>query len=284
MTAIVSLSFPFESPSQDASSSIRVWLLGSGSSGNACYVESGTFGILIDCGLAPLTLKRRLREIGRAIDQVNHIFLTHEHADHAGGLPKLMEKHTHLSVYATKETGRAVHNEHRIDRLRPLRSREPIDVGPFRVTPVPVPHDAAEPVAYRVEAEGLAFGYLTDLGSTTGMLVDHFWNVETLICEANHDLARLRSGPYPHFLKQRVSSDVGHLNNDQCAAFVSRIAEQGRLSQVVLAHLSEINNTPDLAFSTVRAELDACGAETVSVACARRKEVSDPVIIRRPAY
>lgn len=256
---------------------VRIWLLGSGSSGNACYVESAGFGILIDCGLPPMTLRKRLRSIGRDWDSVQHIILTHEHADHAGGITKLSEKHPALSVYATKETGRAVHRETGFERLRPLVPLDPFDLGPFRVTGLPVPHDAAGPVAFRIEAGAARFGYLTDLGSITDTLAERLFDVQTLICEANHDLDRLEAGPYPSFLKKRVSSDMGHLNNDQCAAFVGRIAEQGHLERVVLAHLSEVNNTPELAYGAVRAELDACGAETVSVACARRREISDVI-------
>lgn len=260
----------------------RVWLLGSGSSGNACYVESGSHAFLIDCGLPPLTLRRRLKEIGREIGQIAHIFLTHEHADHAGGIPKLMEKYGHLSAYATKGTGKAIHRDNPVERLRPMRAGDTVEFGPFKITPVPVPHDASEPVCFKVEtgpkeSGGTSFGYMTDLGRTTDLMLEQFRDVKTLICEANHDLKTLWNGPYPHFLKQRVSSDTGHLNNDQCAAFVSRIAEQGRLNRVVLAHLSEVNNTPDLARAAVRAELDACGAETVSVACARRKEVTEAI-------
>lgn len=270
----MSLPLPF---TQEQEPKARAWLLGSGSSGNACYVEARGFGFLIDCGLAPLTLKRRLALIGRDVDSVNCIVLTHEHSDHAGGIERLLAKFPHIAVYATKETGRVIHRETGIDKLRPMAPNDTFEIGPFRVMPVPVPHDAAEPVSFRVETGGVSFGYMTDLGSTTETMLDKYWNVSTLICEANHDLNRLRTGPYPYHLKQRVSCETGHLSNDQCASFVSRIAEQGRLKQVVLAHLSEINNTPELAHSAVRAELDACGAETVSVRCARRKEVSDVV-------
>ena len=229
---------------------MRSWILGSGSKGNAVVIESDGARILVDCGFAPRTLHGRLKMIGVAPESITAVVLTHEHIDHVKGVAAAARK-WRWTVLASRGTLAALPalSGHRRVALPP---GSPHTLDGFAVLPVCVPHDAAEPVGYVVTAtaSGARMGIATDLGEVPPALLRAFERVDLLVLESNHDEGMLRAGPYPPSLQARILGRNGHLANRACGAAIAAIAHRG-LRDVVLAHLSEVNNEPGLARRTV---------------------------------
>lgn len=221
-------------------------VLASGSRGNSVFVESSDTAILLDCGLAIRTLRERLAAIEREPCQIQAIFLTHDHGDHVGASVALARRFR-IPLFATRGTHSVLRRVP--DGLpRTIEADQPVRFGPLEVLPIATPHDGAESVAFRVldEAAGRMLGLVTDLGFVPRRIIARLAGVNTLVAEHNHDEQMLRDGPYPWPVKQRILSGHGHLSNQQGAALVSALSHSA-LSRVVLAHLSETNNTPALA-------------------------------------
>jgi phosphoribosyl 1,2-cyclic phosphodiesterase len=238
--------------------SVRLSVLASGSGGNCLYVEAGETRILLDAGLPFKETARRCREVGLDARELTDIFLTHEHADHCGGAGVLSRK-LGVRVHATRGTMRALRDQPAIGLQRELHAGVPVQLGALRVTPIAVPHDAWEPVAY-VFDDGLTRAALvTDLGCAPASVVRALQGLDALILEMNHDPRLLADGPYPWSLKQRIRGDRGHLSNAQGAELLSQIVHGG-LRQVTLAHLSEHNNTESHARKAAEAVLRKYGS------------------------
>jgi phosphoribosyl 1,2-cyclic phosphodiesterase len=234
---------------------VRVTVLGSGSRGNALVVEFGATRIAVDAGFGPRGLARRLRESGIEPESVQAAVITHEHQDHAQGAFHARSKWrwtliSHEATFAKLGAGAAV------ARLVMPAFGTATEVDGVLVTLYPIPHDAAAPAAVVLEhiASGRRVGVAHDLGAVPAALVAPFRDLDIAVIEANHDVDMLRQGPYPPSLQRRVSGGAGHLSNVQAGAWVREIAS-ARLQHVVLAHLSETNNTPELAVSAVRGAL-----------------------------
>jgi phosphoribosyl 1,2-cyclic phosphodiesterase len=225
---------------------VRASVLASGSRGNAVFIESADASILIDCGLTMRDLKARLESLGQDVKQLKAIFITHDHGDHVGSSVALSRR-MKIPVYATAGT-HSILGELPAGMAQILSSDVPIDLGPFEVFPIATPHDGIESVAYRVleRESSRAIGIATDLGYASRQVVQRMAGVHTLVAEHNHDEEMLIDGPYPWPVKQRIRGGRGHLSNAQGAALASHLSHSG-LSRVVLAHLSETNNTPELA-------------------------------------
>jgi phosphoribosyl 1,2-cyclic phosphodiesterase len=223
--------------------------LASGSQGNCHALTDGDRTLLIDAGISLKQVKARMALLGLDPARVRAVALTHEHSDHIGAVG-VMLRNTAWAFLATPETKAAVEAIHGItlppDRWIPLRAGRAVDWCGWRVHPFALPHDAADPVAYRVEAHGFAAAVVTDLGHGTALVADHCRDLDLLVLEANHDIDMLREGSYPPPLKARILSRVGHLSNGAMADLLAG-ALSPRLRAVVLAHLSEQNNHPDLA-------------------------------------
>lgn len=223
--------------------------LASGSKGNCHAFGDGDRILLVDAGISLRRTRHALSDLGWDPRQVQAVALTHEHSDHMANVGMFL-KHTDWSFLATAETKAAV--EARIgtgipaSRWLPLRPGHPCAWEGWRVLPFTIPHDAADPVAYRIEAGHRSLAVVTDLGHATALVVDHLQDLDLLVLEANHDLDMLREGTYPPLLKARILSRVGHLSNEAMAGLLGRVLSP-RLRTVVLAHLSEQNNLPDLA-------------------------------------
>lgn len=230
---------------------MRVAVLASGSVGNCTYVEVGRTRVLVDAGLAPGELVRRLAKVphGASLDQIDAVLLTHEHSDHVSAAPALAARG--LRLYMTEGTRVQLG----IVESEVVVPGTAFNIGELSVTPVGIPHDAAEPVGYVLEGEGLRVGYLTDCGHTSPEISEAFADLHLFVLEANHDERLLRSGPYPPSLKRRIGSRLGHLSNDQAASLL-RGLRGGRPRALMLAHLSRVNNRPRLARS---AAVDATG-------------------------
>lgn len=236
---------------------LRFISFGSGSSGNCYLLFTPTDGLLIDIGVGLRGLKKNFRDYGLSFSQVHHVLVTHDHADHIKSVGSFSEK-CQVPVYATREVHEGIVGNYCVnkkvphDMVRYVVKGETIEVGEFRVTPFGVPHDSNDNVGYMIEAEGVAFCIITDAGMVTDEMKSFITRANYLVMEANHDVEMVESGPYPDFLKKRILSGTGHLNNEVCATtIVENMSEN--LHHVWLCHLSEENNHPELARKTVEA-------------------------------
>ncbi len=219
--------------------------LGSGSRGNATLVEAGSTCVLLDCGFAAREFICRCERLAFDPARLTGILVTHEHGDHMRGVGTVARR-LGLPVWMSHGTWRAA-DFGAITDLRLFAGHGGgFDLGELHVTPVPVPHDAREPTQFIFDHGGVRLGILTDLGSITQRVVESFDGVDALLLECNHDLEMLRDGPYPPSLQARVGGRYGHLNNAQAADFLRRI-DHHRLRHLVAGHLSEQNNSPELA-------------------------------------
>ena len=232
---------------------VTVSVLASGSRGNSAVVQTSQTKILVDAGISCRETFKRMRTLGEDSRSLSAILVTHEHSDHIYGLATLARK-LRIPVFMTDAThhawARALRDEQgalpRLERLEIFASGKSFHVGDIAVTPFTIPHDAADPVGFTLRAEGVKVGFATDLGYLPASVRDHLRRCEVLVIESNHDLEMLRVGPYPWSVKQRVMSRVGHLSNDALAQFLTSDYD-GEAAYVVLAHLSEHNNHPEIA-------------------------------------
>src|SRR5256714_13453927 len=233
--------------------SVSVSVLASGSRGNTAIVESSSARILVDAGISCRETFKRLKSVGRNPREISGILITHEHSDHIYGLTVLARK-LDVPVFMTGATHQAWARASRDDagelpkmaKLELFCSGRSFNVGDITVTPFTIPHDAADPVGFTFRAEGTKIGIATDLGYMPPSVRDHLRGCDVLMIESNHDLEMLRVGPYPWSVKQRVMSRVGHLSNGALADFFGNEYDN-KATFVVLAHLSEQNNHPEIA-------------------------------------
>ena len=224
----------------------------SGSKGNSVLIESENAKILIDAGKSARALCKALAEIDKTIEEIDAIFITHEHTDHIGALEVLLKKHkipVHIvGISANKLLMRS--KEIFEDVLCLHTPIFTVNVGNMKITSFPTPHDSEYSVGYRIEIGETRIGYATDIGYITEEITGALSGCESIVLECNHDEKMLMEGPYPYDLKLRIKSNRGHLSNRACAEFVSDLCFIGT-KNILLAHLSEENNNPDLAFDEV---------------------------------
>ncbi|GAB6137215.1 MBL fold metallo-hydrolase [Halanaerobaculum tunisiense] len=226
-------------------------MLASGSSGNAIYIGTQKHKILVDAGLSGAEINRRLQEIEVDLADLDAILLTHEHSDHISGAGVLARR-CDLPIYATEGTWQAG-----AEKLGKLRSEqqficsEVFAIGELNIKSFTIPHDAQEPVGYTIRYQGHKVAVATDMGVVTEEVKEEVAGAQLVVLEANHDLEMLKIGPYPWSLKKRVMSPKGHLSNDDAAALAVELAQQ-EANRILLAHLSQDNNIPELAFLTIK--------------------------------
>jgi phosphoribosyl 1,2-cyclic phosphodiesterase len=232
---------------------VSLTVLASGSRGNTALVSSSTTRLLVDAGISCRETFKRMRAVGDDPRTLSAILITHEHSDHVNGLAMLAKKlgiPVHISGGTHQAWARAMRDENgelpQLEKLELFCAGRRFQVGDIDITPFTIPHDAADPVGFTFRAEGVKVGLATDLGYVPASVRDHLRGCDVLVMESNHDVEMLRGGPYPWSVKQRVMSRVGHLSNEALADFFSNDYD-GSASYVVLAHLSEQNNHPDLA-------------------------------------
>src|SRR5579871_6195282 len=226
---------------------VSVSMLASGSRGNCALVSSARTRILVDAGISGRETFKRMKLLGEDPRSLSAILITHEHSDHVYGLATLAKK-LKIPVFMTGATyqvwARAIRNQ---SGERPkVEKLEPFQAGDIAVQPFTIPHDAADPVGFTFRAEGIKVGIATDLGYLPVSVRDHLRGCDVLVMESNHDLEMLRGGPYPWSVKQRVMSRVGHLSNEALADFFTNDYDN-HATFVVLAHLSDQNNHPEIA-------------------------------------
>jgi phosphoribosyl 1,2-cyclic phosphodiesterase len=255
---------------------VRILPLGSGSRGNSTLVEAGGTRVLVDAGLSARALTRRLESVGVAPDTLSAIALTHEHSDHAAGAERLSNRHG-VPLVCSQATLDALDRSHRhfADWFELLDGQE-LDLGGIGISAFPIPHDAAKPVGFVLRAGGIRIGIATDLGHATTLVVERLRGCEVLMIESNHDERMLRDGPYPWYLKQRVAGRMGHLSNGDTAELIRAVAGPD-CRALLLAHLSERNNTPELARASAALALEAVGARRVTMRVASSRQPTPAV-------
>ena len=226
--------------------------LGSGSRGNGTIVEIGGERILVDCGFTLKQAEARLARFDLKAADISAILVTHEHSDHIGGVGALAYKYA-IPVYASFGTLDSARKSASVVG-NAINAHGPFNVGAVEVTPVVVPHDAREPTQFVFRHAGCAVGVVSDLGCVTPFVVEQFSGLDGLLMESNYDLHMLANGRYPERVKRRIASDLGHLSNEQAASFLSRIGHEELV--VVIGHVSEENNHPDLLDEAFRSQKD----------------------------
>jgi len=250
---------------------VRLRIIASGSSGNATLIEAGATHVLLDGGLGPRRLAGHVRAAGIEPDALAAVLLSHEHIDHVKGAAAFAKR---FGVKLVGSRGTCMAGGFAaMERERPgfaiARSGEPIALGQLSVTPWSIPHDAAEPLAFVFRTPEAALGYATDLGRLPDEVGAALAACDLVVLESNHDVAMLRDGPYPWPLKERVASAHGHLSNGDAAHFIAtRLGPQ--CHTVVLAHLSETNNHPELARMSAEQALTRAGRKDVRIEVATR--------------
>lgn len=240
---------------------IQFSLLGSGSSGNALLIKTDTTKVLVDCGLSLRQLRLRSAEIGESIDDLAGVLVTHEHSDHVNGLGVLTRRQQ-TPVFMTRGT---YHNLPKsLGLLEGVECFEPGDtvtIGDIEAVSFSVDHDAADPVSYVLRSNGTKLGIAADLGHATALVRQRLAGSHGLILESNYCPDMLREGSYPIQVQQRINSSSGHLSNRDMSSLLAHVAHD-QLQQVVLIHISDENNTHDLA---KRMAEQALGVRTVPV-------------------
>jgi phosphoribosyl 1,2-cyclic phosphodiesterase len=257
---------------------VRVVPLGSGSKGNVTLVEFGATRILVDAGLSAKDVAQRLEAIGVASESITCLLLTHEHHDHSRGVERFSKKHK-VPVACAPDTLEAMNLSYiHLARWHAFEPGRPFEIGDVTVDPFHVPHDAARPVGFLLRGHGVRVGIATDLGHATTLVVERLRGSHVVMVEANHDDAMLRDGPYPWHLKQRVGGNQGHLSNDEAAALVAAVATDD-CRAVILAHLSDQNNTPALARRAASMALADAGRHRLEMRIARRSRPTPEVVL-----
>jgi len=238
---------------------MTVCTLASSSSGNCTVVSHGGAHILIDAGISLRRIKDGLRCFDLSPDDITCVFITHDHIDHISGL-KMLAKYFKIPIFASFGAGNGicVVFPETAPFVNCFETGLEYEIGDITVGSFNTPHDAAGSVGYTLRAGGKKLVYATDLGCVPGEVLEASLGADIAIIEANHDRDRLRNGPYPGYLKRRILSEHGHLGNNDCGEYATRLAESGA-RYIQLSHLSRENNTPELAWETVNYSMIASG-------------------------
>ena len=256
--------------------SVRLCVLASGSGGNSLWVDAAGTRILIDAGLPLRETTRRCKGAGLDVRDLTDVFLTHEHADHAHAAG-ILARRLGVRVHATRGTMRSLRDPPPEELRFAVRAGVAVRLPGLTVTPVALPHDACEPVAYVVDDGATRAAIVTDLGSVNAHIVRALCDLDALVLEMNHDVQMLLEGPYPWSLKQRIRGDRGHLSNEQGARLLENILHGG-LRHLVLAHLSEHNNSERHARKAAERVLVKHGSHA-RVCIGSQARALDPVLL-----
>ena len=234
----------------DNDHNLSVCMLASGSKGNAIFVSDGSTSILIDAGLSGIEIERRLRSKGLCPDDLDAILVSHEHADHIQSVGVLSRRFD-LPVFISEGTRKAASSHiGNIQDIVNFESGTSFLINTLTIHPFSISHDAEDPVGFTINRDKTKIGIATDLGIATSMVKEHLKDCSLLILEANHDTDMLINGPYPWELKQRIKNRTGHLSNEESKNLLKDV-QHDRLKHVILAHISETNNTPEKALNAV---------------------------------
>ena len=265
---------------------LRYIALASGSKGNCHYISDGSTGVLIDCGIGPRRIFAQLDSVC-ANHPIDAVFITHCHTDHVGAADKLergLLRKTGKSIpfYLSKGTELFSDERHLPQNIQRISAGDEVHVGELLVEAFSIPHDAPETLAYRVHGDGHWAGIITDLGHINAEVMDKMRTLSILALEFNYDLRMLQNGKYPYYLKDRVAGPFGHLSNMQAEAAL-REAASPMLQHLVLSHISENNNTPELAFDHAYRALSMAGLSSdVNLVVASQRNATGPFEVGQP--
>ncbi len=245
-------------------------VLGSGSSGNCSLVSSGETHILIDAGFSAKEIGKRMTSAGYRLEQLSAVLVTHEHADHVQSVHTLSHR-LKIPIFATQGTFAAAIQGKRFFDWQEILPGRGFDIGPLAIHPVTLPHDAADPVGFRIECGGRTLGHITDFGYTSGLVKESLKGCDSLLIEANHDLEMLKDGPYPWSLKQRIASRLGHLSNEAMLEMLPEILHEG-VGNMILAHMSATNNDRRLLTLQIKRVLRRIGLPALPFTIAKQEE------------
>ncbi|MDE7352525.1 MAG: MBL fold metallo-hydrolase [Acetatifactor sp.] len=265
---------------------MRLCSIASGSSGNCIYVGSEATHLLIDVGISGKRTESGLRELGLTGRDIDGILITHEHADHIQGLGVIARKYE-IPIYATAGTIKAMKSCASLGSVeeglyREVQEDRKLTIKDLTINPMHISHDAAQPVGYRISYGSRRVAVCTDLGVYNDYTVECLKGMDALLLEANHDVNMLQVGPYPYYLKQRILGDRGHLSNENSGRLLGRILHDG-LRTILLGHLSKENNLPELAYESVRLEINLGDnpyqAKDFDIRVARRSDLTPAVVL-----
>lgn len=239
---------------------MRFSILASGSTGNSLYIETEEHAFLVDAGMSGKKVENLLASIDRSMEQIDGIFVTHEHSDHIKGIGVLARKYK-TPIYANEKTWQAMNGlvgEIPLDQrfhfdMETVKTFGSLDIQSFAVS-----HDAADPMFYTFNANRRKLAVITDTGYVSDRMKGHIKGADSFVFESNHDVSMLQMGRYPWSIKRRILSDVGHVSNEDAAVAMSEVVGQ-KETQIYLAHLSLDNNMKDLARMSVSQTLEDCG-------------------------
>ncbi|HEY7534718.1 MAG TPA: MBL fold metallo-hydrolase [Thermodesulfobacteriota bacterium] len=250
---------------------MKICTLASGSSGNALFVETKKTKILVDAGISNRQLDVRLKKLGVQISDINAVLVTHEHTDHAAALPFIK-----APVYVSSST--VTIWKDKVENLKEFESGCSFVLNDTLITPFPIPHDALDPVGFTVETDHKKLGVLTDIGSVTALVKERLKGSNALMLEFNYDESMLLYSSYPWELKQRIKSRLGHLSNEDASGLLKDLIHKG-LRHVILAHLSEVNNTPNRALESASSVLLRNRVEHIKLIVAKRGALGEVLIV-----
>ena len=265
---------------------MRLCSIASGSSGNCIYVGSDCAHVLIDAGISGRRVEAGLNSLELTGRDLDGILITHEHSDHIKGLGVIARKYG-IPIYATGGTVDAMVRSGSLGKIpegifREIREDEPFLIKDLVVNPFTIPHDAAQPVGYRMECGEHSVGIATDLGKYNEYIIENLQNLDALLLEANHDIRMLQVGRYPYYLKQRIMGDRGHLSNENAGQLLCRLLHDN-LKAVFLGHLSKENNYEELAYETVCSEVtmgdNPYKSKDFKIQVAKRDYISETVTV-----
>lgn len=253
--------------------SLKIVSLASGSKGNCTLILSDTTAILCDAGVSFSRISESLRWFGLTPSMIDGVVITHEHSDHICALPKLSEK---TAIYAHPKTATEIYSRQGVlKNYRDLQYYEcGFSIGDVKVFPFRIPHDAAYPLGYTFECHSERVSVATDMGLPTVGVYNNIKNSAVVLIESNHDVEMLTNGNYAPSLKRRILGNLGHLSNDACAVMAERLIGSD-VQTLVLGHLSENNNLPELAIGAVKGRLLSRGCNTIDVSIALQHQKSE---------
>lgn len=250
-------------PQDNPSSHLHFISFGSGSSGNSCYIGTPKGGIIVDAGVAPDTISSELARNGVRMNMVKGLLLTHDHSDHVRYAYNLLRNNKHMRVFCTPRVLTGLLRRHSISKRikeyhQPIFKEIPFNILDFTITAFEVPHDGTDNMGFAIDFGDKHFVLATDLGAVTDRARHYMSKANYLVIESNYDLTMLRNGRYPEYLKARIQTQSGHMDNTDTAAFLKEIVNP-ELKYIFLCHLSQDNNTPANALRAVRSALEEAG-------------------------
>lgn len=279
---------PKKSPTNTADKLLYYISLGSGSSGNCCYLGTKNGGILIDAGVKAEEVESMLKANGIDIKNVKAVMLTHDHSDHVKYVYNLVRNHKHIRVFCTNRVIAGIMRRHSISkRLKdyhtPIFKEIPFKICDFEITAFEVPHDGSDNMGFSINFDHRNFVLATDLGAVTERARHYMSNANYLVIEANYDLNMLKMGRYPEYLKARIQTEIGHMDNTHTAAFLKEIINP-QLSHIFLCHLSQDNNTPQKALAAVRDALEEAGKKVGNAKNSLEDRKADVQLMALPRF